>query len=143
MDWRRGKGRWSGKPKPKPKPKKKGWERQTVKNDSASSYFFQKFKKTLGPTKLFSFQVPYFGEHEILDWYWVSLFLGWTIITVTSINPVIYIIFNQTIRTIVFEFLGIKKSASEVITINSDKIRASLGTVTATRTVYVVNATEV
>uniref|UniRef100_A0A914XKU3 7TM GPCR serpentine receptor class x (Srx) domain-containing protein n=1 Tax=Plectus sambesii TaxID=2011161 RepID=A0A914XKU3_9BILA len=54
----------------------------------------------------FLFQlVPYLARKNIIDWYWVSLSLGWMIIAVASLNPIIYVIFNQTIRGMVFELL--------------------------------------
>ncbi len=70
----------------------------------------------------------------VIDYYWVSLILGWMCIMVASFNPIIYILFNQTIRAIVFEFIGIKgsNSVTPMTTTVSQKPTASLTAIEAT-----------
>lgn len=62
---------------------------------------------------LFHF-APWLAERNAVDWYWISLLLGWITILNSSINPVVYIIFNPIIRRIVWELLGIKKPVALV-----------------------------
>jgi hypothetical protein len=87
--------------------------------------------------------VSYLGEHNIIDGYWVSLTLGWMVIVIASFNPLIYVIFNQTIRTIVFEFLGLKKDNSSLMAMITEKNPVSVMAVTTKRKINVVNVLEV
>uniref|UniRef100_A0A914URP4 G-protein coupled receptors family 1 profile domain-containing protein n=1 Tax=Plectus sambesii TaxID=2011161 RepID=A0A914URP4_9BILA len=42
--------------------------------------------------------MPELAMAGFVDWYWITLFIGWIIILNSSINPIIYVVFNQSIR---------------------------------------------